>query len=129
MQSAKVLADKTPYENKGTIYGATFATARKGHPNKWKYIDGDGDYIDCGKNKSLDITGAITVSAWIKPQEKSDTYRTVISKGYNMSENYQLRMDRTIEGNHVVFDVGNGSSLIRSSIVALNNDTWYHIVG
>jgi hypothetical protein len=29
-----LLADKTPYENDGTIYGATFTTDRKGQANK-----------------------------------------------------------------------------------------------
>ena len=40
-----LLADKTPYENDGTIYGATFATDRMGQPNKCMSFDGVDDYI------------------------------------------------------------------------------------
>jgi hypothetical protein len=70
-----LLADKTPYENDGTIYGATFTTDRKGQANKAMSFNGVDDYIDCGNNESLDITGAITMSAWIKIDKPSTSRR------------------------------------------------------
>mgnify|MGYP003810876407 CR=1 FL=1 len=60
-----LLADKTPYENDGTIYGATFATDRMGQPNKAMSFDGVDDYINCGNNESLAIIEK-TISLWIK---------------------------------------------------------------
>ena len=65
LQSATVLADKTPYENKGTISGATFTTDRKGQANKAMSFDGN-DYIDCGNvQKDLSLS-SVTISIWAK---------------------------------------------------------------
>ena len=49
--------------NNGTISGATFTSS--GKYNKALVFDGD-DYIDAGTGNSLDITGDITISAWVK---------------------------------------------------------------
>ena len=62
LQSATVLADKTPYENKGTIYGATFTTDRMGQANKAMSFDGVDDYIDCGT--PIIPAGDFSISAW-----------------------------------------------------------------
>ena len=71
-----LLADKTPYENDGTIYGATFTTDRKGQPNSAMSFDGVNDYVDCGSDESLDITNAITISAWINYTKVSSWDKT-----------------------------------------------------
>jgi len=61
-----LLGDKTPYENDGTIYGATFTTDRMGQPNKCMYFDGVDDYIDCGTNQQDLSLSSATISMWIK---------------------------------------------------------------
>ena len=82
LQSATVLADKTPYENKGTIYGATFTTDRKGQANKAMLFDGVDDYIDCGGGgSSLDISNGLTMTAWINSNDvNKSTHQTVFGK-------------------------------------------------
>jgi hypothetical protein len=61
-----LLADKTPYENDGTIYGATFTTDRKGKANSAMSFDGVDDYIDCGNvQKDLSLS-SVTISIWAK---------------------------------------------------------------
>jgi hypothetical protein len=84
-----LLADKTPYENDGTIYGATFTTDRKGKANSAMSFDGVGDYIDCGNDSSLNITDAITISAWVKFKDNSNDYRRIVTK--NRVSSYCLR--------------------------------------
>ena len=78
-----LLADKTPYENDGTIYGATFTTDRKGHANKAMSFDGVDDYIDCGNKDSLDITSinydGVTLAAWINISSY-DSYAGIVGK-------------------------------------------------
>jgi hypothetical protein len=87
-----LLADKTPYENDGTIYGATFTTDRKGQANKAMSFNGSNNYIDCGNNSSLDITDEITISAWIK-YDGNDNETIVQKNGSNYySGDYNLRM-------------------------------------
>jgi hypothetical protein len=60
LQSATVLADKTPYENKGTIYGATFTTDRKGHANKAMSFDGTDDYVSIADSNSVSFGNGTT---------------------------------------------------------------------
>ena len=60
-----LLADKTPYENDGTIYGATFTTDRKGKANSAMYFDGVDDYIDCGNKIDYNLANTShTISFW-----------------------------------------------------------------
>ena len=69
LKSPTIIADKTPYENDGTIYGATFTTDRKGQANKAMSFDGN-DYIDCGNDESLNFgTGDFSTSLWVKSNE------------------------------------------------------------
>jgi len=50
-------------------------------------LDGDGDYIDCGSDPSLDITGPISLSLWIRPDaddpEGSGTETAPMAKAMN----------------------------------------------
>jgi hypothetical protein len=52
--------------------------------NRFSVVDFDGsnDYIDCGNDSSLQITGALTISTWLNQGAISDGSETVIySKG------------------------------------------------
>ena len=44
-------------------------------------LDGDGDYIDCGKDPKFDITETITFAYWIKVRQFDRQWNTVIAKG------------------------------------------------
>ncbi len=60
-----LLADKTPYENDGTIYGATFTTDRKGKANSAMSFDGVSNHISL--LNSLGLTrniSKLTLSCW-----------------------------------------------------------------
>jgi hypothetical protein len=59
--------DESGNGNHGTVYNATLTADRFGKPSKAYDFDGDGDYIDCGNDASLEITGSLTLSGWIKP--------------------------------------------------------------
>ena len=64
-----LLADKTPYENDGTIYGATFTTDRKGQANKAMSFDGVDDYV----NTAININGSKTFSLWARSNIANDS--------------------------------------------------------
>ena len=56
-------------------------------------FDGD-DYIEISDENSLDITGEITLEAWVKLNDSGQgQLRTVISKGYGPTNNYILAVD------------------------------------
>lgn len=50
--------------NHGVIHGGTWSPGKIGN---CLYFDGLDDYIDCGSNPSLRITGDLTVEFWFKP--------------------------------------------------------------
>jgi len=67
--------DISQYRNHGTIYGAV--------PDEIGfYFDGTDDYIDCGKDESLNITDAITIELWAKISSFVDSTATIMEYHY-----------------------------------------------
>ena len=81
MKSASVWSDMSGRGNHGLVYGA--GTPPAATPGALGYLfDGVDDYVDCGNNASLDITNAITISAWVKTSMASATYgANLVRKG------------------------------------------------
>ena len=117
-----LLADKTPYENDGTIYGATFTTDRKGKANSAMSFDGVDDYIDCGSDNSLKLGNFGTIVAWIYP-----TSLTGIRVFYG--SNGGADSDKTpylrLEGGEMKAFLGNGTNInyVNSNFL-LNLNNW-----
>lgn len=90
-------------------------------------FDGVDDYVNCGSNESLDITGVITIEAWIKPSDV-DTEQYFIRHGvYGVSTGYLLGTS----GKRLQGTFGNGTSglLKRSAANSIPTvDIWYHAV-
>jgi hypothetical protein len=112
-----LLADKTPYENDGTIYGATFTTDRKGKANSAMSFDGVNDYIDCGNDDSLNITEAITISYWVKYISGGELGLAKNWNEWRFMKGYTLSIYNTIGGNYSNWNV--------SFIPVVG--TWYHL--
>jgi hypothetical protein len=76
--------DSTSNDNDGTP--KNFQDAGGGTTDAIGQVDGaddfagDDDYVDCGNDSSLDVTDAITIEAWAKPNELSQI-QTILSKG------------------------------------------------
>jgi hypothetical protein len=124
-----LLADKTPYENDGTIYGATFTTDRKGKANSAMSFDGVNDYIDCGNGANLNMTDKITISAWIKLYNKVNSGR-IVHKG-GQTNNY---LDYSLiigDNGKISFGASKTSNTILRvrDVDSLELHTWYYIVG
>ncbi|MFB0923855.1 MAG: hypothetical protein QMB65_01015 [Vicingaceae bacterium] len=51
--------------NDGTVTGAMLTTDRFGAFDSAYSFDGNGDYIDCGNDMSVNISSSISFSAWI----------------------------------------------------------------
>ena len=78
--------DRSPYGNAGTITGATWTRLSGG---LWVLsFDGTDDWVDCGADGSLDITGNISIIAWIYPEDipvNATGQRVVLLKGKRVS--------------------------------------------
>ena len=90
-------------------------------------FDGTNDDIDCGNDKSLDVTTGFSVSVLIRPTEVA-SYRTVLSKMItdNAHSTIYLYIYNNIVGLRLYDSSGNQRNAV-SSTIYVNN--WYHVVG
>ena len=130
--------DEAEGSNAGDSSGNNLAGTLIGNP-QWQptggkaggalVFDGDGDFIECGRVEGLNITGAVTIAAWIKLAKSTDDQKIAgnqddITGGYKLS----------IFSDKAEFEVrDSGNALRNNRFVAggtvLQPDVWYHIVG
>ena len=73
--------DDSGNENNGIVHGATPTTDRFGNANSAYYFDGSS-YIEVPRSGSLEPPNEITVTAWVKTDENSQTWNQVLSKRF-----------------------------------------------
>jgi hypothetical protein len=69
---SSTLYDKSGSGNDGTIYGATSGV--NGKIKQALSFDGTDDYVEVTDNSSLDITDAITLSAWVEAAYNNSSF-------------------------------------------------------
>ena len=88
-------------------------------------FDGADDWVSAADSDSLDITGPITISAWIKPETLSG-YDTIISKrdAAAIEANYALR---TYNDEIQFYWANSGWQVKTTSAANLTTGEWYHL--
>jgi hypothetical protein len=92
-------------------------------------FDGDGDYVDLGKDPAFNITQQITVSAWIKINALDKKWKSIVTKG-----NSAWRLHRHRGNNALQFACsglvvqGNKWGSINGT-VDVNDGRWHHAAG
>lgn len=127
------LTDNSVNNNTGTIVnGSTWkASGAFGGSRQALDFDGTDDYVDCGNNASVQISGAnakITLEVWFKPAAFGANYwlNSIIDKTNSVCDGYVLRCG----GNgKVSFNFGDGSNWndLISPEEAISTDKWQHI--
>ena len=116
--------------NHGTVNGATLTTGILDTLNSGYYFDGTGNSIDCGNGSSLQISGDITVCAWVKLQN-TDHGQVIVNK-YHLDSDKGWLIEVTSDG-RVCFDgrPGPGGEMSNSgfSSQSIFDDTWHFLVG
>jgi hypothetical protein len=83
--------DESGNGNNGVVYGAALTADRFGNANSAYAFDGINDYMRIADSQSLNITGDLTISAWIRT---GTTGRIVFSNMLETSphDGYSLRI-------------------------------------
>ncbi|MGY4286415.1 hypothetical protein ACVWXO_005635 [Bradyrhizobium sp. LM2.7] len=124
-------ADATGHGISGTLVnGATFTTA--GKYGNAVALDGVNDYVDLGNSATtLQLTGSMTVSAWIYATAFPGDDAAVVSRRDSSGSGFQL--DTTVDtGRRTIgFKLTNssGGDMIRYGATTLQPNTWYYITG
>ena len=112
-----VAHDTTGNGNDGTITGGTWVQYRGGH---MLYFDGVDDEVNCGTGDLLDITGPITLSAWVRPESVPGEEVGVVGKSFT---SYLLTY---YVNRNFYWYIGSGANNARS---ILATGMWSHIAG
>jgi hypothetical protein len=98
------------------------------YSNKSFTFDGVDDYVDCGNPAGLQITGALTISAWVKINSTSPTQVCILSKDDVTNRSYQLWGRRAVDGFPAFVIFSSNTSYIVSGTTDLRDSQWHHIV-
>jgi len=121
------------YDSSGNGNDGTFNGDPQWVPGHFGYaleFDGSGDWLDCGTDPSLGITGAVSISAWIKVSAQGVDHKIGGNQdgangGYKMTvySNNKVEFEIRTSSNSDVLnrDVGGGT--------ILEVDVWYHVAG
>lgn len=116
--------------NNGTVNGATLVTGRVG--NEAYSFDGSNDYITAPSALSLQITGNISIAAWIKADSYSQ-YESIVqyaNPGESEANNHLYNVTWANSGGDIrlFWEYGGGNNVITDFNTNLNTGQWYHIV-
>jgi hypothetical protein len=123
--------DKSGNGHTGTMAGSM--TADDWVPGKFGSalaFDGSNDVIGAGNGSSLQITGPVTLEAWVKFDSFAATNAILSKHGSATNRAYQLsitsganiRMETSADGVDANMVLGTGTT-------ALSTGTWYHVAG
>lgn len=124
--------DRSTSANHGRISGQTATTTVPGKLGQAVFFDGVDDAVRIPDANSLDITDALTLSAWVQPAGVSASSEAIIVKGNvaggsAASQSYRLDFsaDRTPR-----FSLTSGSNVLSVTAATrfLRNNEWYHLV-
>lgn len=92
-------------------------------------FDGVDDYIDCGNNSSLQMTGNFTLSSWFNMGNYTNTYPRLMGK--SNSSNNRCNYGIGFYGNKPAVIANDDGSWVDdyASATTLSTYVWYNIIG
>ncbi|MFZ3077775.1 MAG: LamG domain-containing protein, partial [Candidatus Aenigmatarchaeota archaeon] len=89
-------------------------------------FDGTNDYVDAGNGASLNITSAITISAWVKFNSNNINYAIISKKANNIGYTFAYRGDINKQLRFVTGNGTAGETLI-SNNNAITDNSWHYV--
>ncbi len=117
--------DSSGYYNDGTFYSSPLWTT--GQIDGALAFDGVDDYINCGNDTILNITGSISISAWVK--FNSLPYNQTILIKNHIRPNYAFQTGSGANCDELEFYLADSSMLscYTTSSANMVPGTWYHV--
>ena len=132
-------SDTSGYGNNGSLINGAYVVPDGGGELKRTSlvlnVDGVNDYVNCGSNSILNITGPITIAAWVKPGIEPNSNNYIVSKfdyGSNQRAWALLRHNKAntwffvISPNGQVVDIDYQHSGAESDSQVIT-DQWVHL--
>jgi hypothetical protein len=112
--------------NHGTVHGAKWTIGRVGGALSF---DGVDDYVDCGNDPLFDITGPITLMAWVKTSSGSSVWQGIVTKGEVL-----WKIQKHVGGNGDfecwgLIGAPRPGPYLSTVGVNMNDGQWHHIAG
>lgn len=101
--------------------GSSFAST-----NSFEF-DGSTDYIDCGNGASLQITGALTLSAWVKTSYSADRQIIIGKDGINTGQRSYL-LNIATSGIPAFYIFTSSGQKDVQGLTTINDGFWHHIM-
>jgi hypothetical protein len=124
-----IAADSSGNNNTATLVGATWTTA--GQFGSALVFNGGSAYADLGNGPTVQLTGSMTISAWIRPTAFPRDDAAIVSKRTIGNLGYQI--DTTVDtGPRTIgFKLTNaaGGKMFRYGATALQLNQWYYVTG
>ena len=73
-----VVRDSSGNGHHGTIHNGEWCEGRSGSGLE---VNGKDAWVDCGKAESLSLTQAVTIEAWVRPENARGHLMTILAKG------------------------------------------------
>jgi hypothetical protein len=113
--------------NNGTINGAIWTN--EGKFGKGLSFDGVDDYTQVSYSSELNLTEAVSVSAWFKADDFSTTGGVAIGYLVGKAHNYILGFDTSSHATFLAYPSSGSPLYIEAKTGVLSAETWYHVIG
>lgn len=111
--------DRSVYGNILTNFGSIWTL-------NGRLFDGTDDYINCGSNASLNISGNLTIGVTVKFNSDYTSTQNIVSNTLSGGNgNYILEFGRT--DNKITF-LNSGAGVVATSTRSISDNNTYHIV-
>jgi hypothetical protein len=120
--------DSSGKGNNGTLNGGcTWVTGKN---NQALQFDGTSGWVDCGSGASLNLTDAVTITAWIK-MDGSGADRKIAGNQDGTTGGYKFGIFSSNLAEFEIRTSANAATLNRTSAggTALQQGVWYHVAG
>jgi hypothetical protein len=110
----------------GSVQGGSFTDGKVAGALSF---DGVDDYVAIEDDPLLDITDALTLAAWVKPEQSQDDYARIISRERSGAGNrqYNLGVDASADDPRTVVDTESADGVEVSAVLPFADNNWHHV--